>query len=521
MSDLLTGDIPKSPASASKSTGVTYLNKKPLVLIVGTVAVLMAVAGFALQKMAARQNKEVEQSAEGYQAITQDTFVEKYLLDRGDGVIEAKPEPQFEPLPPAFLSEPKDSDLQKVSINPKPRPEPVAPPPRECGSPEDCALLAKITQQASEAIIHERIRLQQLRRTQLETAVTGSMRVNFNRSGDPETGICEGAECREKEEATTPEDPATAAGNLIRTRGTANLDNMLSLLNSRISSAGNAASPAAALPTGGGSPIETLNRLVQPGSGIIPANPGVGALPGGLGVANANRQTEFLSGQGREESDYLEESLQDPRSATELKAGTVIRASLLTGINSDLPGQIIAQVTRNIWDTVSGEYILIPQGARLIGRYDSGISFGQKRLLVAWSRIIYPNGQSLRLNGMQGYDQAGQSGFKDRVNNHYGKVFGSALLFSVVSAGVSKVDDNTDRDPSVFSTESAFREEMAKQISRLSNKYLDAALNIAPTLNIRQGYVMNVMVDKDIVLPPYEQMHRQFVPRYFPKGDNE
>ena len=289
----------------------------------------------------------------------------------------------------------------------------------------------------------------------------------------------------------------------------------------RISSAGNAASPAAALPTGGRSPIESLNRLVQPGSGIIPANPGVGALPGGLGVANANRQTEFLSGQGQEESDYLEESLQDPRSATELKAGTVIRASLLTGINSDLPGQIIAQVTRNIWDTVSGEYILIPQGARLIGRYDSGISFGQKRLLVAWSRIIYPNGQSLRLNGMQGYDQAGQSGFKDRVNNHYGKVFGSALLFSVVSAGVSKVDDNTDRDPSVFSTESAFREEMAKQISRLSNKYLDAALNIAPTLNIRQGYVMNVMVDKDIVLPPYEQMHRQFVPRYFPKGDNE
>ena len=520
MSDLLTGDIPKSPASANKHTGVTHLNKKPLVLIISMAAVLTAVAGFALQKMAARQNKEVEQNAERYQAITQDTFVEKYLLDRGDGVIEAKPEPIFEAQPPAFLSEPEDSDLQKVSVN-QPRPEPVPPPPRECGSPEECALLAKITQQASEAIIHERIRLQQLRRTQLETAVTGSMRVNFNRSGDPQTGICEGAECSEKEEATTPEDPATAAGNLIRARGSANLDNMLSLLNSRISSTGNASGPGAVLTTGGGSPIKSLNRLVQPGSGIIPANSGVGALPGGLGVANANRQTEFLSGQRREETDYLEATLQDPRSETELKAGTVIRASLLTGINSDLPGQIIAQATRNIWDTVNGEYILIPQGTRLIGRYDSGISFGQKRLLVAWSRIIYPNGQSLRLNGMQGYDQAGQSGFKDRVNNYYGKVFGSALLFSVVSAGVSKVDENTDRDPSVFSTESAFREEMAKQISRLSNKYLDAALNIAPTLNIRQGYVMNVMVDKDIVLPPYEQMHRQFVPRYFPKGDNE
>ena len=127
--------------------------------------------------------------------------------------------------------------------------------------------------------------------------------------------------------------------------------------------------------------------------------------------------------------------------------------------------------------------------------------------------------RSLRLPGFQGYDKSGQSGFKDRVNNHYGKVFGSVLLFSIVSAGVSKVDSNTDRNRTVFtqSTESAFASELAEQISRLSTRHLDAVLNIAPTLNIRPGYVLNVMVEKDIVLPPYEQMHRQFVPRYFPK----
>lgn len=534
MTDLLTGDIPESPASARKRTGVTHLNKKPLIVMIAAVAILLGVAGFALQKMAARQNKEVQQSKDDYQAITQDAFVDSYLSDRGDGVIAAKEIEKEAPKPPAFLYEPmQDPNVQKVSTNPEPvtTPAPVEPRVRECGSPEECAFLAKVSEQAGEAVLHERMRLQQLRRNQLETAVSAAMRVNFNRSGDPEIGACEadeGCERKRNAEERAAEDPATAAGNLIRARATSNLDNMMALVNSRIEAASASSAGAQGATTGGAGRTGSAVSLKGLAGSSVPAvigahsmaqyagSAGGTSVAGGLGVMNASRQNEFLNRQGQQESDYLEETLQDPRSSTELKAGTVIRAALLTGINSELPGQIIGQVTRNVWDTVSGEYILIPQGARLIGRYDSGISFGQKRLLVAWSRIIYPNGQSIRLNGMQGYDQAGQSGFKDKINNHYGKVFGSALLFSVVAAGVSKVDANTNRDNSVFSSESAFKDEMAKQISKLSNKYLDAALNIAPTLSISQGYVLNVMVDKDIVLPAYEQMHRQFVPRYFP-----
>ena len=130
------------------------------------------------------------------------------------------------------------------------------------------------------------------------------------------------------------------------------------------------------------------------------------------------------------DSVYLEQELLDPRSDIELKAGTLIQASLLTAINSELPGQVIAQVTRNVWDTKDSEYVLIPQGTRLIGRYDSGISYGQNRVLVAWDRLIYPNGQSLRLEGMLGVDRAGQSGFRDKVNNHYLRTFGSCLLYT-------------------------------------------------------------------------------------------
>jgi len=205
----------------------------------------------------------------------------------------------------------------------------------------------------------------------------------------------------------------------------------------------------------------------------------------------------------------------DPRSKIELKAGSVIRATMLTGINSDLPGQVIGQVTRNVWDTIDGEYILIPQGTRIIGRYESGISFGQKRVLVAWDRLIYPNGQSIRLEGMGGYDKSGQSGYRDKVKNHYLKSFGSAVLFSIVAGGVSKVDDQTRAEPGLLdSAESEFRKELGKQISVLSNKYIDRALNISPTLSIRQGYVMNIMVDRDIVLPPYAPMHKQFTSRY-------
>ena len=136
-----------------------------------------------------------------------------------------------------------------------------------------------------------------------------------------------------------------------------------------------------------------------------------------------------------EEDGYLHNLLNNPVSRYEIKAGTIIPSLLITGVNSDLPGQITGQVRTNVYDTATGRYLLIPQGAKIIGVYDSQISYGQERLLVAWKRILFPNGKSIDLDGMPGVDLSGYAGFNDEVNHHYRKIFGSVLLMSFLGAG--------------------------------------------------------------------------------------
>jgi type IV secretory pathway VirB10-like protein len=146
----------------------------------------------------------------------------------------------------------------------------------------------------------------------------------------------------------------------------------------------------------------------------------------GSNSSDQNMQSEkqdFLNKNKINKEDYLDASLQNPISNYELQAGTVIRAVLITGINSDLPGQITAQVSDNVYDSISGNNLLVPQGTKVVGAYDSKVAYGQERVLVAWKRLILPNGQSIDLNGMPGVDLSGYAGFNDEVDNHYVKVF--------------------------------------------------------------------------------------------------
>ncbi|MBO5996800.1 MAG: hypothetical protein J6P77_06170 [Acetobacter sp.] len=153
-----------------------------------------------------------------------------------------------------------------------------------------------------------------------------------------------------------------------------------------------------------------------------------------------------------------------PKSPYLLRAGAVIPAILITSVNSGLKGFIEAQVSENVYDTATGRFLLIPQGSRLLGTYNNGVVYGQRRLLVAWNRIIFPDGKTLDLGSMPGTDFAGYTGFKDKVNNHFLRLFGSALLMSAITAGI----------------------------------------NITPTLKVRPGYVLNVMVNKDLTFSkPY------------------
>ena len=184
----------------------------------------------------------------------------------------------------------------------------------------------------------------------------------------------------------------------------------------------------------------------------------------------------------------------------QVMAGTVIPGVLVTGMNSDLPGTVIGQVSQNVYDTVSGKYLLIPQGSRIIGTYDSNTAYAQSRGAVIWQRLILPNGDSMVLPNFDGSDSEGYVGFKDKVRSHYARVVWSSLLGAAVVAGVGSATDSSDED--------SFRSEMAAQsstnITGAVNNIVNKNLNIAPTVIIRPGYKFNIIVNKDLTLKPYE-----------------
>lgn len=196
----------------------------------------------------------------------------------------------------------------------------------------------------------------------------------------------------------------------------------------------------------------------------------------------------------------LNSDVQNPRTLS-LLTGTVIPATLVTGINSDLPGQITAQISHNVYDTATGEFLLLPQGARLIGGYSSNIIYGQERVLLGWQRIIFPDGRSIDIGNMPGSDSAGYSGVTDEVNNHYARLFGASFMLSVISAGTAWAADRTssDNDSTSFSNELA--SSAGAQMGQTSSELMRKNMNISPTLSVRPGFRINVIVTRDISFP--------------------
>lgn len=191
----------------------------------------------------------------------------------------------------------------------------------------------------------------------------------------------------------------------------------------------------------------------------------------------------------------------------ELKTGSVVPGVMLTGVNSDLPGNMIAQVAQNIFDTATGRHLLIPQGSRLYGIYDSRVVYGQERVLIAWNRLIYPDGSSITLGAMPGADMGGIAGLNDQVNNHYLRIFGSALMMSLVSGGMAYAMDSTN-DSTETDNGTRMSDEMtsalAAQLGQATTTLLQRNLSIKPTLEIRPGYQFNIIVTKDIIFrQPY------------------
>ena len=220
------------------------------------------------------------------------------------------------------------------------------------------------------------------------------------------------------------------------------------------------------------------------------------AQPGAADPNLQSRKIAFAS-EGVDEDIYNPHGLQDPVSPFQALAGTIIPASLITGLNSDLPGTLVAQVTQNVFDTVTGRHLLVPQGARLLGRYQSEVAFGQDRALIVWDRLIFPDGSSLRIDALPGSDASGYSGLSDKTDNHWGRIWAAAGLATLLGVGTELASDSDDE------LVRALREAGQDTVARTGQRIVDRQLNVQPTIRVRPGAQLRIIVTRDLVLRPY------------------
>ena len=209
------------------------------------------------------------------------------------------------------------------------------------------------------------------------------------------------------------------------------------------------------------------------------------------------RKLAFINGKADKETINPHALATQPSPYT-LLAGSIISASLITGVNSDLPGQTIAQVTENAYDTVTGEHLLIPQGTRLIGKYDSVVAFGQKRALLVWTRIILPNGNSIVIENLPATDAAGYAGLEDEVDFHTWQLLKGIGLATLLGVGTQLTLGNDEGD-----LVKALRESIQQTTNRAGQRLIERLLDVQPTITVRPGWPVRIIVAKDLVLKPY------------------
>jgi type IV secretory pathway VirB10-like protein len=257
------------------------------------------------------------------------------------------------------------------------------------------------------------------------------------------------------------------------------------------------ASQSRSAPSAGDTGVLTALRAADQARALAAGN----LEPTGTDAAESQRKLTFLRS-GPEKEIYNPHGLQTPASPYQLMAGTVIAASLVTGLNSDLPGFVIAQITENIFDSVSGRFLLLPQGSRLIGKYDNVVAFGQERALVIWQRIILPDGSSVVIDSLPATDTGGYAGLADQVDLHTWQLLKGIALATVLGVGSELVfgglGGSGDSDlirALQLSTQST--------TNRAGQRLIERHLNVQPTITVRPGWPLRVIVHKDIILRPY------------------
>ncbi len=210
------------------------------------------------------------------------------------------------------------------------------------------------------------------------------------------------------------------------------------------------------------------------------------------------RKVDFVA-QAPERGIYNDYKLERPISPYQVMAGTVIAASLLTGLNSDLPGTVTAQVTENIFDSATGRIVLIPQGSRLIGTYDSVVAFGQSRALLVWQRIIMPDGSSIRIDNLPASDTAGYTGLADEVDYHTWTLLKGIAMSTLLGVGTQATFGSSSSN-----LVEAIRQSTQESTNQAGQRIVEKDIEIQPTLTVRPGFPLRVIVHKDLILRPYQ-----------------
>lgn len=256
--------------------------------------------------------------------------------------------------------------------------------------------------------------------------------------------------------------------------------------------------------------LDSLRAAANSGNtgGIDPALLArLNAVSGGqAGAADSQSQHKAFMAENKTGDDgYLHALVEAPIGKHELLAGSIIPAVLITALNSDLPGFVTAMVRQTVYDSLNHRIVVIPQGSKLIGRYSSDVAYGQTRALIAWNRLIFPDGGMIDLQGMSGTDGQGQSGFEDQVDNHYVKIFGSSILMSILgtAAQLSQPANNVPMTQPTPQQQAAAS--LATGLESTGNKMLEKNLSIQPTIKIRAGYLFNVMVNKTMIMPVWSK----------------
>lgn len=442
-----------SPGAVSKKSGVRRVNNVPMYILGGVVACFLLIMALVAADRAAKQNEKDEAAKQ--KAGNASMFAKELVGDQADGLIQ----------PAAPLVVP-NLDAPPILVA---RPDLEAPPAPLSAPVQD----------------DEANRIRQAKMQMLDEAIKAK------------TGV----------QMVAPRSAGQAGGASTRTPQTR--EEMLARISEVRQQIG--------AQQGSDDPTAAYQARMAQMKAMTPGAAGSGAGSGGssaglmqtAGAANKSGMAQF---NGAADRWRLDSELEAPRSPYELRAGFVLPATLISGINSELPGQIVAQVAQGVYDTATGKHLLVPQGSRLIGSYSSDVQYGQARVLVAWQRIVFPDGKAMDIGAMPGADSAGYSGFNDQVNNHYVRLFASAILMSGVTAGISysqtPVSSTTGVDGETLTRTSAARnalsESLGQQLGQVTAQMIAKNLSIAPTLEIRPGYRFNVVVTKDMTFSkPY------------------